>query len=162
MSDENNMYENKMNENNVNQQPVNPQFAEQQPANPQYVNPQYTNQTANHASHNPYNGSAYRDNRTSGKGQETGLGIASMVCGIISIPAICITDFGIIFSFILGVVAVVLGIVQLVKNEKKGMAIAGIVCGSVGILICAVVIMMVVFFASTELYSGFMKGYNYY
>lgn len=75
-------------------------------------------------------------NYDSGKGQGNGFGIASMVCGILSIVACCI-DFA---PFILGVVAIVLGIIQIVKNEKKGMAIAGIVCGVVGIVLYALIL----------------------
>lgn len=71
----------------------------------------------------------------SGKGQGKGLGIASMVCGIVSIVTICCVPY---VPAILGVVAVVLGIIQIVKNESKGMAIAGIICGAVGLVVYVV------------------------
>ena len=114
---------------------------------------------------NQYTGNGSR------KGQGTGLGIVSLVCGICAILFICLSFVynrieadkqaedsvqiedqiqtedsvqtedqiravvvgasGI--SPILGIIAVVLGIVQIVKNEKKGMAIVGIVCGAVGL-----------------------------
>lgn len=86
---------------------------------------------------------------TSGKGQSKGLGIASMVCGILSIVTICC--LGIIFSLygsiplVLGIVAVVLGIMQIVKNESKGMAIAGVICGGIGIVLA--LIFMIIYFA---------------
>lgn len=80
----------------------------------------------------------YRNGSPSGKGQGTGLGIASMVCGIVSILSICcgsMMSSSLVYAcVILGIVAIVLGIVQIVKNESKGMAIAGIVCGAVGIV----------------------------
>lgn len=64
--------------------------------------------------------------------------IISMICGIISIICCC---FGWI-SVVIGVAAVVLGIVSIKKNEsKKGMAIAGIICGSVGLVL--IIIMLI-------------------
>lgn len=74
----------------------------------------------------------------SGKGQKKGLGIASMICGIVSIVTICCSSFLPFVPAILGIVAIVLGIIQIVKNESKGMAIAGIICGAVGLLIYVV------------------------
>lgn len=148
-------------EQNADHQPVNQQYISHQPMGQQPVDQQYANRTpVNNTVYNPYNGPSYNSKKPE-KGQATGLGIASMVCGIVSIPAICITDLGIVFSFILGVVAVVLGIVQLVKNQKKGMAIAGIVCGAIGILLCAVIMVIALFLISSEFYSDFTREFNY-
>lgn len=59
-----------------------------------------------------------------------GFSIASMVCGILSLLCCCFS----LFSLVLGIAAVVLGIVCLSgKYEGKGMAIAGIVTGGIGI-----------------------------
>lgn len=71
---------------------------------------------------------------SSGKGQGKGLGIASMVCGILSIVLVCCSGYIPFLPIVLGVVAVILGIVQIVKNESKGMAIAGIICGAIGVV----------------------------
>ena len=76
-----------------------------------------------------------------------GLAIASMVCGIISIPALCLWFLGIV----LAIVAIALGGVHLnsVKNlpvqPGRGMAIAGIVCGivTIALIILAVVVIVV-------------------
>lgn len=68
------------------------------------------------------------------KGQGTGLGIASMVLGILSIVSICCSSVVPFLPVILGIVSIVLGIVQIVKNDAKGMAIAGIICSVVGII----------------------------
>jgi len=57
--------------------------------------------------------------------QTNGLGIASMVTGIISV---------FIFPLILGVISALLGLVGL-KHEKYGTAIAGIVLGIIGIAV---------------------------
>ena len=78
-------------------------------------------------------------NYGSGKGQGKGLGIASMVCGIVSLVACCLYPY---VGLVLAVVAIVLGIVQIVKNESKGMAIAGIICGAVTILLFIILLIL--------------------
>lgn len=61
-----------------------------------------------------------------------GFSIASMVCGILSLLCCCFS----LFSLVLGIAAIVLGIVCLSgKYEGKGMAVAGIVTGGIGISI---------------------------
>lgn len=68
----------------------------------------------------------------------SGFAIASMVCGIISIICCCFTWF----SLVLGIAAVVLGIIALSnKYDGKGMAIAGIVTGGIGIFIWLIVLL---------------------
>ena len=67
-----------------------------------------------------------------------GFAIASMVCGILSLICCCFS----LFSLVLGVAAVVLGIVCLSgKYEGKGMAIAGIITGGIGIFIWVIFIL---------------------
>lgn len=64
-------------------------------------------------------------------------GIISLVCGILSLLCSCCGWIGII----LGVAAVVLGILSINKQEEaKGMAIAGIVCGGIGLLMAVIVL----------------------
>ena len=110
----------------------------------------------NYSYQNKPSGSEYN----SGKGQNTGLGIASMVCGIVAIPIMCCTNVGSILSIILGIVAVVLGIVQIVKNEQKGMAIAGIVCGAVAVVVCIALVVLGTYMISTGLYDEIMRQYG--
>lgn len=63
--------------------------------------------------------------------------IISMIAGIVSILCCC---FGVI-GIVIAVAAVVLGIISIKKEEpKKGMAIAGIVCGGVGLILAVVII----------------------
>lgn len=62
-----------------------------------------------------------------------GLGIASMVCGILSLLCCCVPVLG----PLLGLAAVVMGIIGL-KAEVKGYAIAGLICGGIGLLVGAV------------------------
>ena len=75
-------------------------------------------------------------------GSESGskvFGIISLVCGILALLCSCCGWFGII----LAVAAIVLGILSMNKQEDaRGMAIAGIVCGGVGLLIGIVVIII--------------------
>lgn len=70
------------------------------------------------------------DNQTSGGG--SGLAIASMVLGILSVVCCCLS----FITVILGIAAVVCGVISIVKGYNgKGMAIAGIVTGGLGLLI---------------------------
>lgn len=59
------------------------------------------------------------------------LGIVSLVLGILSIVLFCCGWT----SIVLGIAAVITGIFGLRQPKGKGVAIAGIVCGSVGMLI---------------------------
>lgn len=96
---------------------------------------------------------------SSGKGQNKGFGIASMVCGIISMIGCCGLWY---VSIPLAIVAIVLGIVQIVKNEARGMAIAGIVCGAIGAILSILVIVGAVAFMSSGLYQEIMSEYGSY
>lgn len=97
------------------------------------------------------------ENGTSGKGQSNGLGIASMVLGILSLITICCVPYG---PIVLGIIAIVLGIVQIVKNEKKGMAIAGIVCGAIGLIVYVVLLAWGSYAMSSGLYDEILRQYN--
>ena len=76
-----------------------------------------------------YNGQQYYG-QAQGKGTGTGFGIASLVLGIISI-----FTFACCINYLLALLAIIFGIVQIVKNEKKGLAIAGIVMGVISIIL---------------------------
>lgn len=99
-----------------------------QSENAQEQNP-YENQNAYNQEQNPYgNGPKYG---ATGKKLSIGLGIASMVLGIVSLLCFCSG-----LNIITGIIAIVLGIVQIVTCEKKGMAIAGIVTAAISIALC--------------------------
>ncbi len=68
--------------------------------------------------------------QTKAKGTGTGFGIASLVLGILSI-----FTFACCINYILAVLAIIFGIVQIVKNEKKGLAIGGIVTAVISIIV---------------------------
>lgn len=72
------------------------------------------------------------------KGKQ-GFAIASMICGILSVLCCCFSCF----SLVLAIAAIALGIVALAcKYDGKGMAIAGIVLGGIGILFFIVIIIV--------------------
>ena len=66
-----------------------------------------------------------------------------------------------IFGIVLGILAIVFGILQIRKKQEKGMAIGGIVTGSIAIVISAIIILIsliVVENAGTSYYDD----YDYY
>ena len=73
-----------------------------------------------------------------------GISIAGMVCGIISI----LSCFLVIFNFILAVPGLIFSIVALVKNYNgKGMAIAGVICSAIGMILSTLYLMFLLFYA---------------
>lgn len=59
-----------------------------------------------------------------------GFAVASLICGIVAVPAFCC----IWIPIVLGVLAIVFGILSRRQDERmSGMAIAGIICGAVGL-----------------------------
>lgn len=154
MSDDNNTFDNNDQQINEGQQNPNYSYGNQQPDNQQPDN-QYSYGNGIQPS--------WEQNYGSGKGKGTGLGVASMVCGILAIVLICSVYVGLpILTYaapICGIVAIVLGIVQIVKNESKGMAIAGIVCGAVGLLIFVALILIGLWAINSGFYETIMNEY---
>lgn len=76
------------------------------------------------------------------KKKRNGLGIASLVIGIISLISCCCWWL----SILLGVVSIILGIVSLVqKEDTKGFAVVGIILGSIGIVLTVALVFTVVY-----------------
>lgn len=70
------------------------------------------------------------------------LAIVSLVAGIVSLLCCCITYV----AGVAAVAAIVCGIISINKSSSyKGMAIAGIICGGVGIVIFGVIVILGVF-----------------
>ena len=68
-------------------------------------------------------------------GKTNGLAIASLVCGLLTLP-ICCVPYGAYVSIVLGIVAVVLGVmalnqIKVTGEQGKGLAIAGAVIGGI-------------------------------
>jgi hypothetical protein len=81
------------------------------------------------------------------------LGIVSLVLGILSIPLGCCSFFGLIMP----VPAIICGILGMRKADQgqannKGMAIAGLICGSVGLMISLIIIVLGVIGSTTTPY----------
>lgn len=72
-------------------------------------------------------------------GGARGLGIASMVLGIIALLIACWSAWWL--TIILAVLSIVFGIISIQKNDSgKGMSIAGIVCSAVALLMGVLVV----------------------
>lgn len=69
---------------------------------------------------------------------KNGLAITALVLGIIAIVLGVIPGIGFI-SFLLGPLAVIFGIIALVKKQKKGFSITGIVLGALGAVIAGLI-----------------------
>ncbi|MCR4657218.1 MAG: DUF4190 domain-containing protein, partial [Lachnospiraceae bacterium] len=84
-----------------------------------------------------YGGNNFYDSSEGGQNGGSGMAIASMVCGILSLICCC----GGWLGLLLAAVALVLGIISL-KNNYGGreMAIAGIVTGGCGIVLSLVIL----------------------
>jgi hypothetical protein len=68
------------------------------------------------------------------------MGIAALVCGIVS-AVLAFSYFGAIVGFVLGIIAIVLGILGRKKIQWKGLATAGLVLGIIGTVLSAVLFM---------------------
>lgn len=80
----------------------------------------------------------YYDQRS---GQNEGLAIASLIVGIVSIPALCVCYAGVP----LAIVGVIFGALSL-RTRNRGMAIAGIACSAATLLLLVVLIIVAVMF----------------
>ncbi len=87
--------------------------------------------------------------------QEPGRGfaIASMILGIVSVVLFCTC-----INIPLAVAAIILAIVQFVKNGKNGMAIAGLITGIASIVLC---IVFWVLLSIGVIDGGFNYGYSF-
>lgn len=92
----------------------------------QAANPQMQGGYQSGANYN--NGQYEKDPRES-----TGFGIASLVLGIIALVLFCTGC-----NILLAVLAIIFGIIQLVRSNYKGMAIGGIITAALSIIACIV------------------------
>ncbi len=137
MNDDNNIFdENDMTGNNnpteSSQTPEHHAQSQENPYGYQQSNPQgnyyqQNNQQGNYYQQ-PYG--QYQQTGANGKKIGQGFGIASLVLGIISLILFCTC-----INIVLAIVAIIFGIIQIVKYEKKGMAIGGIATAGASILL---------------------------
>jgi hypothetical protein len=95
---------------------------------------------------NPNDGQQYYGQVQQQKSQDIGFGLASMILGIVSLLMFCTC-----INYILAILAIVFGIIQIVRCEKRGMAIAGIVTGGLSILLATI---MWIGFSSMSMNEG--------
>lgn len=88
----------------------------------------YNNQQYNNG--NAYQQPVYGQATQKQKGDSIGFGIASLILGIASIFL-----FACCVNYILAILAIIFGIVQIVTNKRKGLAIGGIVTAGISIVI---------------------------
>lgn len=82
---------------------------------------------------NAYQQPVYGQATQKQKGDSIGFGIASLILGIASIFL-----FACCVNYILAILAIIFGIVQIVTNKRKGLAIGGIVTAAISIIIATV------------------------
>jgi hypothetical protein len=70
--------------------------------------------------------------------EKKGLAITALVLGIVAFVLGVIPGIGFL-SFILGPLAIIFGIIALIKKQKKGMSITGIVLGALGVIAAIVI-----------------------
>lgn len=93
-----------------------------------YSNTNGYNQQYNNG--NAYQQPVYGQATQKQKGDSIGFGIASLILGIASIFL-----FACCVNYILAILAIIFGIVQIVTNKRKGLAIGGIVTAGISIVI---------------------------
>ena len=94
------------------------------------------------------------------------MAIIALICGILSVLCHCVPVAGSFIGFVLSVAAIVLGIIEIKKIGRgdssakgKGMAIAGIILGAVGIIFG---IIWVIIIAVGALAGTFGDWFSYY
>ncbi|MCL1797759.1 MAG: DUF4190 domain-containing protein [Eggerthellaceae bacterium] len=65
--------------------------------------------------------------------QKNGMAVASLVCGLVGL---------FVFGFVLGVLAIILGVLARKRPDRKGMATAGIILGAIALVGWVIVMVM--------------------
>lgn len=91
------------------------------------------------------------------KPEKTGLAVAALVLGIISVVLSCMG-----FNIIIAIIAIILGAVYLSKKQaaRRGMAIAGLVLGIVSIALFILMVVLVVVFMFAGMGGMYGDLYN--
>ena len=92
------------------------------------------------------------------KGTGKGAGIASLICGIIALVGCCGAWY---VGIPCGIAAVICGIIQCKKKQSKGLAIAGIICGAIGIVLSIVILIAVVVLMNSGMYEQMWEEIMY-
>jgi len=97
--------------------------------------------------------------------QGRGMGIASMVLGIIALVITiisCCLPFGYLLASVLGLLSIIFGIIAIAKKSGKGMGIAGIICSVVGLLLAIIMIVFSLLLGAGIIAApAFVTDYDY-
>lgn len=100
------------------------------------------------------------ETRIKEKGDGIAVGVASMVLGIVSLLMFCTC-----LNFIIAIIAIVLGIIQLNMNKEKSGAIVGIVTGAASLVLSVILWMLFIISAPTDTYydsyDTYYDSYDY-
>jgi len=80
-------------------------------------------------------------------GEQT-FGLTALIFGVLSIPAGIIGAFNFYIVWIIPPIAIIFGIIGIKKDDIKGRALAGLVLGSVGIIIGLYLLLVYVIFSN--------------
>lgn len=91
------------------------------------------------------------------KQEKTGLALAALILGIISLVVSCMG-----FNIIVAIIAIILGAVYLSKKQqaRRGMAIAGLVLGIISIALFVLMVVLIVVFMFTGMGGLYGDIYN--
>lgn len=136
--------------------------------NPYYTNTSYGNGNTNYNYGQSNDSAGYNYGQSNGstdynygqpngnnKSESEGFGIASLILGIITVLLFCTC-----ISWITGILAIIFGILQLVKGNKKGMAIVGLITGGIGFA-ASIILYILIFFTGLGSYSSYNDIYDH-
>ncbi len=109
----------------------------------------------NYGQSNNSAGYNYGQQNGNNKSESEGFGIASLILGIVTVLLFCTC-----ISWITGILAIIFGILQLVKGNKKGMAVVGLITGGIG-LVASIILYILIFFTGLGSYSNYDDIYNH-
>ena len=92
------------------------------------------------------------------RGTETAFGMVSLIMGMVSLLMFCSC-----INWVTGIIAIVFGSIQVVKNEEKGFAVAGIVMAVLSMLLSVILFTCILMGIedSGRSYEEFYRDYLY-
>lgn len=103
------------------------------------------------------NSSYYANQLTKQKGDGAAFGVASMVLGIVSLLLFCTCG-----NFLTGILAIIFGIIQLVKNKDKAFAVTGIITAVISMVLGIFLWLMLAVGMSDASLNSYEDIYDYY
>lgn len=88
-----------------------------------------------------------------GKSDDMAFGIASLVLGVVSLLLFCM-----VVNWLTGILAIIFGVIQIVKSKSKGLAIGGIVTAGISMIFSIVLYVSLLYGAAT---GNLMDSYYY-